>query len=69
MDHKLENHEECKNNEKTLGKGIKRGKDGKLSVDGTDKKKFTLSEKMKSDLMKKCKLSESSADEFLEPVN
>ena len=64
MDHKPEDHDEWKTNRK----GFNKGKDGDSGTDGS-KKKISLNEKMKSALMTKLKLSDSSAEELLALVN
>ena len=66
MDHKPEDHDECKANRKNE---FNRGKDGDSSANGPDKKKLSLNKKMKLALMTKLKLSDSSGEELLASVN
>ena len=66
MDHKPDDHDEWKANRKN---GFNRGKDGDFSAIGPDNKKLSLNEKMKSALMTKLKLADSSVEELLASLN
>ena len=66
MDHKPADHDEWKANRKN---GLKKGKDGDSGADNPDKKELSLNEKMKSALMIKLKLSDSSTEEIFALLN